>query len=269
MEVQTSAKHSILKDKGTRLYLALGGFFVVNALIAEFIGIKIFSLEGSLGFAPLNWQFFGHSGSLQFTAGVLLWPVVFVMTDIINEYFGRRGVKFLSYLAVALIAYAFLMVFVAVRLAPAEWWITTNAQRGVPDMQLAFANIFGQSMFIIVGSLVAFLVGQLLDVFIFHKIKALTGESKIWLRATGSTLISQFIDSFVVLYIAFVGGPALVGTTEPWPMAQFLSIGIVNYLYKFFMAIALTPVIYVAHYFIERHLGQERAEALRQEAQAS
>ena len=169
----------ILQDKSTRLFIFLGGFFISNAIIAEFIGVKIFAFEGTFGLQPLNWNLFGQVGSLNFTAGVLLWPVVFIMTDVINEYFGTKGVRLLSYLAVGLIAYAFLMVYAAITLAPADWWVGVNSENGVPDMQAAFASIFGQGMWIIVGSLVAFLVGQLTDVFVFHRIKKMTGEKYI------------------------------------------------------------------------------------------
>ncbi len=250
----------ILEDKSTKLFIILGGFFIANAIIAEFIGVKIFAFEGTLGLEPFNWNLFGQVGSLNFTAGVLLWPVVFIMTDVINEYFGKRGVRMLSYLAVGLISYAFLMVYAAIALAPASWWIGANSENGVPDMQVAFANIFGQGMWIIVGSLVAFLIGQLVDVLVFHRIKKMTGDKYIWLRATGSTLISQFIDSFVVLYIAFVIGP------QHWEIGLFLAVGTVNYVYKFVMAIILTPGIYGAHFMIDKYLGKERAEALKREA---
>ncbi len=251
---------SILKDKSVRLFVILGGFFVTNALVAEFIGVKIFALEDSFGMDPLNWNLFGRSGSLQFTAGVLLWPVVFIMTDLINEYYGRRGVRMLSFLAVTMITYAFIMIFGAISLAPADWWVTINADRGVPDMQAAFYNIFGQSLWIIVASLIAFLIGQLVDVFIFQRIKKVTGEKKLWLRATGSTLVSQFIDSFVVLYVAFVLGP------QQWDIPQFFAIGTVNYFYKFLAAIILTPVIYLAHYWIDQFLGEQLATKLKREA---
>lgn len=252
-------KH-LLTDRKLFLFIVLGGFFVTNALVAEFIGVKIFSLEESLGIAPLNWNFFGQEGSLQFTAGVILWPVVFVMTDIINEYYGKRGVRILSFLAVGLISYSFILVFLAMWLAPAGWWITNYADQGVPDMQHAFEAVFGQSLWIIVASLVAFMIGQFVDVLVFHRIRRITGERNIGLRATGSTLVSQFIDSFVVLYIAFVLGPA------QWEFSLFLAIGTVNYLYKFIMAVVLTPVIWLAHIGIDRYLGEKDAEYLKQMA---
>lgn len=252
--------NEVLKNKGTRLFILLGTFFIANALIAEFIGIKIFSLEKTFGFLPANISFFGV-GSLSFdlTAGVLLWPVVFVMTDVINEYFGKRGVRMLSFIAVGLISYAFFMFLLGIELVPAEWWPASSASNGVEDMDVAFRNVFGQSLWIIVGSLVAFLIGQLVDVVIFQKIKKITGEKKIWLRATGSTLVSQFIDSFVVLFIAFYIG-------QGWALQQVLAIGLINYIYKFVMAILLTPAIYGMHHVIDKYLGHELAHEMKRAA---
>ncbi|SDD24764.1 queuosine precursor transporter [Aquimonas voraii] len=249
-----------MSPRSQRLFVVLAGFFVANAILAELIGVKIFALEDTLGLAPFNWNLFGQSGSLSFTAGVLLWPVVFVMTDVINEYFGPRGVRFVSWLTVGLILYAFLFAYAAIALAPAGWWRAAGAGQGVPDLQAAFAAIFGQGLWTIGGSVTAFLIGQLIDVAVFQRIRRLTGERLIWLRATGSTLVSQFFDSFIVLYIAFVIGP------QQWPIAQFLAVGTVNYAYKVAMALALIPLLYVARLLIKRWLGSEETERLRAEA---
>jgi len=249
-----------LASRTTRLYIVLAGFFAANAIIAEFVGVKIFALEATFGLPPFGWNLFGQTGSLSFTAGVLLWPIVFVMTDVINEYFGRRGVRFISFLAVGLICYAFVFAYLAIGLAPAEWWVGVNAERGVTDMQAAFANVFGQGLWTIGGSITAFLIGQLIDVGIFHRIRAATGERWIWLRATGSTAVSQLVDSFVVLYIAFVLGP------QQWPVSLFLAVGTVNYLYKLSAAIVLIPVIYLARRQIERYLGADEARRLKEAA---
>ena len=252
--------HYIIKNKPTRLFLILGGFFIANALIAEVIGVKIFSLEQTLGFRPFSFSLLGESGlSFSLTAGVLLWPVVFVMTDVINEYYGMRGVRFLSFLAAGLISFAFLAFFISIWLTPPDWWMASSQQKGVDNMQTAYKAILGQSNWIIVGSLVAFLIGQVVDVFTFHKIKKYTGENKIWLRATGSTLVSQFIDSYVVLVIAFYFG-------ANWSIQTVLAIGTVNYFYKFFMAIVMTPVIYLIHHFIEGYLGKEMAHKMKKAA---
>lgn len=250
--------HNIVKDKSTRLFILLGGFFIANALIAEVIGVKIFSLEKTLGFDPFNFSLLGESGlGFSLTAGVLLWPVVFIMTDIINEYYGARGVRLLSYLAVGLIAYAFIAFTSAIYLTPPEWWNGSN--KSVPDLQASYHAVLGQSNWIIIGSLVAFLVGQIVDVLAFQRIKKATGEKRIWMRATGSTLISQLIDSYVVLMIAFYIG-------ADWSLAKVLAIGTVNYMYKFTMAVVLTPVIYLVHNVIERYLGHSLAAQMKRSA---
>ncbi len=256
---------TILRSKPTKVFIVLGGFFIANALLAEFIGIKIFSLEKLFGFQPLSMTIFGVEDlGFNLSAGVILWPVVFVMTDIINEYFGRKGVRFLSWLAVGLILYAFVMAFFAIRVPPNDWWqnlsgLSEDPQKTVTNMNVAFNRIFGQGLWIIIGSVIAFLIGQLVDVTVFHRIRKITGEKKIWLRATGSTLVSQFLDSFVVLIIAFHIG-------SDWELVRVLAIGVVNYSYKFTMAIVLTPLIYGAHHLIDRYLGPELAARVKLEA---
>ena len=143
---------NILAKKENKLFFILGGFFIANALIAEFIGVKIFSLERTFGFEPFIYTLLGEEMSFNLTAGVVLWPVVFVMTDIINEYFGKKGVKFLSYMAAGLISYAFIMVYAAIQITPADWWPASVKSDGVPNFQLAFAKVFGQGLWIIIGS---------------------------------------------------------------------------------------------------------------------
>ena len=150
------------------------------------------------------------------------------------------------------------MFYVAMKVPPADFWVTSHArQDNVPDMQNAFNGIFGQGMRIIIGSLVAFLVSQLVDVYVFHKIKKATGEKKVWLRSTGSTLVSQIVDSYIVLFIAFSG-------VFSWQ--QILAIGVVNYIYKATMAIVLTPIIYVAEVRIEKYLGHDLARKMKRAA---
>lgn len=250
------------EQRSSRLFIALTAFFLVNAILAEFVGVKIFSLEDTLGTAPVNWQLFGVGGTLNFTAGVLLWPFVFIMTDVINEYYGVRGVRFISWVAVGCIVYAFVAAYAVIALAPAGFWVQANASLGVPDVQRAFALIFGQGMWTIGGSLVAFMIGQLIDVLVFHRIRRYTGERLVWLRATASTAVSQLVDSYIVLYIAFVLGP------QQWPVGQFLAVGTVNYGYKMAAAVALIPLLYLSRGLIERYLGRIEVDRMRPEAAA-
>jgi queuosine precursor transporter len=249
-----------LEQKKTRLFFVLSGIFITNALLAEMIGVKIFSGEQTLGLAPAHWNILGFEMDFNLTAGVLIWPVVFVTTDLINEYFGKPGVKRVSFLTAGLIAYAFLIIYFTIQLPPADWWTEANAtdpSGNAFDIDFAYNKIFGQGMRIIFASLVAFLLGQLIDVFVFQKLRRITGPKLIWLRATGSTLISQFIDSFVVLFIAFAG---------IFSGKQLIAIGITNYIYKFSVAILLTPLIYLGHFLIDRYLGKASAEKLTREA---
>lgn len=253
--------HNIIRDRPTRLFIILGGFFIANALIAEIIGVKVFSLEDTLNIERADFSLLNAEHlSFSLTVGVLPWPVVFVLTDIVNEYYGVKGVRFLSVLTAVLIAFAFLVFFVAIKVSPdTAWWQTSGAEDGVPDMQAAFASIFGQGMNIIIGSLTAFLLGQVIDAFVFRRIKFITGEKKIWMRATLSTLVSQFIDSFIVIYIAFYLFKGVnFGQCTAWALTA--------YTYKFLIAILFTPVVYLIHGAAERYLGHEKAEEMKKAA---
>ncbi|HYF66824.1 MAG TPA: queuosine precursor transporter [Ohtaekwangia sp.] len=248
------------EKKRNTLFIILSGIFITNALMAEMIGVKIFSVESAIGLNPANLNILGFTMDFNLTAGVIIWPVVFITTDLINEYFGKPGVRMISYLTVILIAYAFLILVIAIELPPANWWMDANNKDGNGNyfnMDFAFSKIFGQGQRIIIGSILAFLLGQLVDVFVFQRLKKLTGSKYLWLRATGSTVISQFIDSFVVLYIAFSG--IFSGN-------QIIAIGLTNYLYKFCVAILLTPVIYLGHSCIDKYLGKTYADQLVKEA---
>ncbi len=249
--------------KRTNLFVILAGIFLTNAILAEIIGVKIFSGEKTLGFDPVNWDFFGqYILDFNLTAGAVIWPIVFITTDIINEYFGKKGVRKISFMTAGLIAYVFLVIWLVTLLVPADFWLDVNATTPDGDsfnIDYAFNLIFTQGLGIIIGSLTAFLLGQLIDVFVFQKLRAVTGPKMIWLRATGSTFVSQFIDSFVVLGIAFY----VFGN---WELSQVLAVGIINYIYKFTVAILLTPLLYVGHGLIDRYLGKELAHEMMEEA---
>jgi uncharacterized integral membrane protein (TIGR00697 family) len=249
-----------LEQKKNRLFVILAGIFLTNAIMAELIGVKIFSGENTLGFQPAHLTILGFTMDFNLTAGAVIWPVVFITSDLINEYFGKPGVKRISYLAAFFIAYSFVVIFLTMKLPPAQWWLDANnqdAEGNYFNMDFAFNKILGQGQRIIIGSLAAFLLSQLVDVFVFQKLRKITGQKMLWLRATGSTLVSQFIDSFVVLYIAFLG---------VFSGQQIIAIGITNYIYKFSVAILLTPVIYLGHYLIDRYLGKENAQQISEEA---
>ncbi|MGN6646950.1 MAG: queuosine precursor transporter [Cytophaga sp.] len=255
-----------IEQKKTNLFIILAGIFITNAILAEMIGVKIFSLEKTLGLeaAQIN-LFTDFKLDFNLTAGALIWPIVFISTDIINEYFGKKGVRKVTFLAIGLIAYSFFILYMSTNIAPSDYWLKVNNidANGQPfNIDYAFQRIFSQGQAIIVASLTAFLIGQLLDVYVFHAIRSSTGEKWLWLRATGSTLVSQLIDSFVVLFIAFY----LLAGNNKWSIEQLLSIGIINYIYKFTTALLLTPLLYVAHHFIDNYLGEKISSEIIEDA---
>lgn len=225
------------------VFAVLGAFFLTNALVAELAGGKVIHV------GPESWTLLGNR--LAATVGVMLWPVVFITTDLVNEYFGRAGVRRLSFMTAGMIAYVFVLLQL-LRLPPSAGFPNT-----VPDA--AFEAVFGQSQWIIVGSLAAFLVGQFVDVAVFHRLRRLSGPRALWLRATGSTVVSQLIDTLVVLWIG-------LGLPNGWDLPTFARVAVPNYLIKLAIAVAMTPVIYLVHWAVERYLGRALADELAEAA---
>ena len=238
-------------NKLTRLFFTLSGVFLVNVILANLTGGKIFSLSTLLNLQDSSPPFSG----INMSVGVLIWPFVFILSDIINEYFGKSGVKKISFMAAVMVVYSSLIILLGTNLPPAQLWQDTyakDASGGTLDINYAYKIIFGQGLSIIMGSIIAFLLSQLIDVYTFHWIRKITGHRLLWLRATGSTIISQLIDSYVILIVAFY----LIGK---WSFVQVLQVGTMQYLYKIFFAILLTPLIYLFHFLIDRYLGMKKA----------
>jgi uncharacterized integral membrane protein (TIGR00697 family) len=215
----------MFQSKKDTVYVVLAGIFITNAVVAELIGGKLIQV-----------------GSAVMSIGILPWPIVFITTDLINDYFGEKGVRKLSLITASLIAYTFVILYLAMQI-PA-----VDGKNLVTDAQ--FKGVFGQSMWIIVGSITAFLVSQLIDVTIFHFVKNRTGNKMIWLRSTGSTVISQLFDSFIVLGIAFWMTGKM--TTE-----VFITSAFTGYFVKLIIAILMTPLIYLGHYLIRNYIAKD------------
>jgi len=214
-----------LKSRKDVVFLVLAGFFITNAIVAELIGGKLV-------------QFFGLFTQ---SIGIILWAVIFLLTDLINEYYGKDGVKKLTYITVGLISFTFILLSIALNIPATSF---------SPVSDDNFKTVFGQSQWIIVGSIVAFLFSQLIDVYVFWAFKKVTGNKHIWLRATGSTMVSQLVDTFVVQFIAFV----LPGK---WPFDEFLTNASWGYAFKLLVALALIPMIYVGHFLIGKYLHKK------------
>lgn len=240
-------------SKKQLLFIVLATFFLTNTLVAEFIGAKVISIDTML-------PFLGDLPGMG--VGVLIWPIVFLLSDIINEYFGTKGVKRISYIGAFMIAYAFIIIYISTELTPAVEWLEKYATDDVGNplnINYAYSQIFRQGANLIVASIIAFIVGQLVDAYTFRWIRKITQHKYLWLRAIGSTVISQLIDSFLILYIGF----CLLG---PWTLGEVLQMGVMQYIYKILLAGLLTPLIYLAHFVIEKYLGKEGSEELIQSA---
>lgn len=218
----TNVSYSYFTNRKNLVYTILSGFFITNAIVGEFIGgkiIRIFEVPMSVGIIP--------------------WPFIFLLTDVINEHFGKSGVRKLSIITAILIGYAYFILLITIGVPTAEDISPVDHE--------SFKKVFSTSAWIIVGSITAFLVSQLLDATLFWIIKNFTKGKYIWARATGSTIISQFIDSFIVSFIAFVI-PAKMN------IPTWIALSSSNYSIKLLIAILLTPFIYLVHYVVKWYL---------------
>jgi uncharacterized integral membrane protein (TIGR00697 family) len=229
-------------SRGQRLFVILVGLFIAFLFMAELTGGKLFQVP------------FGFFGIDMFTMtlGVIPFPLTFIITDLLNEYYGRKGVRFTTLLGMAALVVAYVIIVIDLRIPAASF---------SPVSDDSFRNVFANSGAIIFASMIAYLVGQIIDMQVFHYLRNRTRERHIWLRATGSTIVSQLIDSFIVIFLAFGSG---IGT-QTLPLSDVMSIASTNFVYKLIVAIAITPLIYLAHALIDRYLGREGV-VLRQQA---
>jgi len=234
-----------LLSRPQKLFVVCTAIFLTALVVAEATAGKLFTVIK----LPFAINILGQSfDEVVMTAGVIAFPITFIITDLLNEYFGKPGIKFVTYIGMMMIMFEFGLIQVAMS-------VPTASISPVPAD--AFNTVFGASGRIIVGSLVAYLVGQLADISLFHWLRKLTDGKHLWLRATGSTFGSQFLDTFIVLFIAFYG---------PMTIQTIVAVTLFNYAYKFIVAILITPLIYVAHWVIDRYLGNETSHELIESA---
>lgn len=221
----------ILNQKPVVLYSVLLSLFLTFLLMAELTGSKLFFAFG-----------------FTMTMGVIPFPVTFIVTDLLNEYFGRKVVRATTVLGMVMIALAYVLIVIDIQIP---------ASPDSPIDDLSFKTVFANSGRVIVGSIIAYIIGQMIDIHVFHFLRKKTKGKHIWLRATGSTIISQLIDSYVVIFIAL------------WkfhPAAKLMSIANTNFFYKMGVAILITPLLYVLHMYIDRYLGEDLKKQMFREA---
>ncbi len=221
-------------DRRAKVYLYLCGVFLTALLIGDTIGSKLFEVDIPLGLTTLH---------ATLSVGAIWFPVTFLLTDVINEFYGSEGARFVTFLGFWMAILSFIILLAARKIPAASF---------SPIAQDTFDNVFGNANRIFFASLVAYLIGQLVDISIFQAAKKLTQSKHIWLRSTGSTLISQLVDTLVVTWVAFYG------ILDP---AVLKRAAITSYVVKVMLAVGLTPVIYALHGLIHRTLGIEEHPA--------
>ncbi|MCP5501558.1 MAG: queuosine precursor transporter [Leptospiraceae bacterium] len=216
--------------KPLKLYILLSSIFISFLIMAEVTSSKLFTVFGFV-----------------MSFGVVPFPATFIVTDLLNEYFGKKVVRFTTFIGMIMILFAFLIIIIGLNIP---------AMQGSPVDDVSFERVFFNSGLIIIGSIIAYLIGQLIDIQVFHFLRKKTQGRYIWLRATGSTIISQLIDSYIVTFIAF----SKYKTTP-----ELFEISTTNFSYKMLVAIGITPLIYLAHFVIDKYLGEE-AKLLKETA---
>jgi len=204
-------------------FLILSAIFLAHALLGELIGGKLIQVGGR-----------------TLSIGVIPWPIVFVVTDLINEHYGPRAVRRLTVISVGLIAYTFLLLFLCINVRAASFSPVSDA---------AFRSVFGQSLWIIIGSVIAFAVSQIVDAAVFVFVRTRTQNRYLWARSVGSTIISQIVDTYIINTIAF-------GIPGKLTVAQIVNLSTTNYGYKLIIALATTPIIYLGHEMAARYFGE-------------
>jgi uncharacterized integral membrane protein (TIGR00697 family) len=219
-------------DNRVRLFVVLAGVFVTSLVVGDIIGVKLFEV---------------HLGPIVsvLSVGMLPFPVTFVLTDILNEFYGKKAARFVTWVGLGMAIFAFTVIYTALQL---EWAPLTRDPGYTGTVESSFNNVFGGSQRILVASMIAYLIGQFSDIALFHLFKRLTHNRMLWLRATGSTVVSQFIDTVVVQFVAWSG----VLSTQ-----VIINIILTSYVVKLLVAVGLTPVIYAGHALVERWLGMK------------
>lgn len=229
-----------------RLYMWLSAVSVTCLLVGDLLGVKLFTIP--LGFTfSVPWTDLPID-SITHTCGMLTFPLTFLITDLANEYYGKKAARRIVYVSFAMGFVSFAAMNIA--LAMPHWEVPFNVTAS------SFGDVFANSRIMFLASLTAYLVGSLSDVFLFSRIKRLTGGRLVWLRATGSTVVSQLIDSFVVTYLAFgLGRQIFPSGAEPMPFPEILKTAATGYMLKFVIAIAITPAIYLGRFLVQRFLA--------------
>lgn len=213
-------------DTRSKLLLTLAGLFITALLVGDIIGGKLFA-----------------AGATTLSVGIIPFPITFLLTDLLNEFYGKRVARVVTWVGFGMAVFAFTIITIAVLLPFSD---VTRAADWKGITQPAFDTVFAGSQRILIASMVAYLFAQFADIWVFNKVKTATHGRFLWLRATGSTLVSQLIDTAVIQTLAWQG------TLDASTLINLIAS---SYGVKVLVAVGLTPVIYMGHAVVERVLG--------------
>jgi queuosine precursor transporter len=216
-------------DQRIQLFVVLAAVFVTCLLVGDIIGGKLLEVH-ILGRA------------FVISAGMVPFPVTFLLTDLLNEFYGKRAARFVTWIGFASAGLALLILQIATQL---PWAPFTSSSDWSGVRPTAFDNVFAGSRRILYASMMAYLVAQFTDIAVFNLLKRLTRNRMLWLRATGSTLFSQFIDTIVIQVLAWEG---------LLDLRRIVGLVVTSYTVKVAVAVGLTPLIYAGHALVERWL---------------
>jgi queuosine precursor transporter len=229
---EPGAGWSMKLDTRLKLFVFLMAVFVVSLVVGDIVGGKLSEIKIGSYVSPVS-------------VAMIPFPVTFLLTDLLNEFYGAKVARFVTWVGFFMALFAFALLFIAVAL---PWAPMTKAADWKGMNESSFNNIFSSSQRMLIASMVAYLVGQFSDIAVFHLLKRVTKNRMLWLRATGSTVVSQFIDTVAVQSIAWAG---------TMKTSDIMMIIITSYAIKLCVAIGLTPFIYAGHTFVERFLKIE------------
>ena len=237
---------STLHARRERVYLVLAGLFLGS--------MTMLNILGTSRFVDLSFEIAGVRIPMALAIGVLPYPVTFLCTDFISELYGQRRANFLVWVGLMLNAWVVLFLWMGGALPPTP---AIDAATGLPPTDaydFAFYRIRYLTMGAVVGSMIAYLAAQLCDVSLFHFWKRLTNGRHLWLRNNGSTLVSQFVDTFCVITIThfYAKGIPLDPNAAVWPQLWvFIASG---YVFKLAIALSDTLPFYVGVHYLSRFL---------------
>ena len=226
-----------------RYYLFIATAFSVIFVLSNVIAAKIFRVPFTEGYS--------------LPVGLITYPLTFLVTDTVTEIWGGKRARLMILLALAMNLLSLVIIQLSIRLPPDPVWVVEGNFFGYTDLvayQNAYESVFGVNSLLVTGSLISYLVTQLLDVRIFSRIRELTGSKHLWLRNNVSTLFSQAVDTMIMgsTYFFLAMGMSV-------EVALPLMLGI--YLYKVIFSLCDTPFLYLAVGLLRRRLNRSQYEA--------